>query len=99
MLHKIDERSVEQRIMGVMESLENLHGRIERSENLLATVRDLLVDYWYTNSSPVNDVIEYPKEIKIVIDIINLVIDDAGFECDVLNEVKKELENIIGKLQ
>ena len=100
MIHKSDMRSAEQMVSGMMESLDSLQGRIERGEKLLSTARDLLVDYCYTNfTQRTAEEIQFPKEMKLVKDLISLVIDDIVLECDILNEEKKELDNILGKLQ
>ena len=90
---RTDERTGEQIAMGVIESLDTIQGRMERDEKLLHTAHDLLVDYCYTNFTPrTGEEIQFPKEIKLVKDLLSLVIDDIVLECDILNEDKKDVE-------
>ena len=92
------EQTGEQIAMGVIESLDTMQGRMERNEKLLNTAHDLLVDYCYTNFTPrTGEEIQFPKEIKLVKDILSLVIDDIVLECDILNDDKRDLERAMNK--
>lgn len=95
-----DERAPEQIVSGVIESLDRMQGRIERGEKLLNTAHDLLIDYCYTNfTQRTAEEIQFPKEMKLVKDLISLVIDDIVLECDILNEDKKDLERAVNRLE
>ena len=57
----------------------------------------LLPTGWGTEIGSADLRIEFPKEIKLVKDILSLVIDDIVLECDILNDDKRDLERAMNK--
>ena len=94
------ERSAQQIIEDSIESLDNIQGRIERGEKLLQTAKELLIDYCYTSGSPVkNKEVQFPKEIEISMQLLSLVMDDMEFECDCMNQEKREMDILSVKIK
>ena len=97
MMNKTDTRTTDEIIAGVIESLDTMLGRVERSDTLLNTARDLLVDYCYTNNTPYKDgEMEMPSEIDIAVQIINLVIRDMGTVSYIVADNNRDLGRISG---
>ena len=97
--HKPDDTTAERIVMQCVESLDTMQGRVERGEKLLSTAHELLLDYCYTNlTGRADEQIQLPKEIAIAKELIELVISDIQYECDVLNQNKDDLERAVNKL-
>ena len=78
-----------------VQSLDELGRRTERNKKLLETVRELLIDYCYSVSSPIKDsATEYPQEIKTALDILTVVKNNADTAGSVIADSKKELKLI-----
>lgn len=90
-----DERSAEQIITQVFESLDSLQGRIERKITLLDTAKHLLGDYCMAH---MNSKMETPKELKLVIDLLDLTMSDSTIENDIITDDKKDLDTALDKM-
>lgn len=92
--------SPEDRINRVTESLEGIHARIEKGNQLINLARDLLIDYVCQEGIvKTDDNAEYPQEVDIIIRLINLTVSDNNLSCDLLADNKKELSFIADRVQ
>lgn len=90
-----DDRTAEHIVTGVYESLDNMQGRIERKITLLDTAKHLVGDYCMTYLSSKH---ETPRELKLVIDLLDLIMSDCTTENDMLADYNKELDTAINRM-
>lgn len=84
-----DTRSAENCIDEVYQSLDNMQGRFERKVTLLDTAKHLVGDYCNLYISCKT---ETPRELKLAIDMLDLIINDSRIESDMLEQDKKLLD-------
>jgi hypothetical protein len=92
--------TAEQRLSAVYDSLDNMLGRIETGIKVLDTARDLLFSYVYTNTTVrQGDLPQLPKDIDVVLKLIDLVIDDCKLETDIIVGDKNDLSMALDDIQ
>ena len=89
--------SPEDRITNVINSLEGIQARIEKGNQCINLVRDLLIDYVCQEGLVKNE--KFPEEVDVIIKLINLVVSDNNHNCDMLADNKKELSFVAERVE
>lgn len=93
------DRGANERIGGVIESLDCRLAQLEKGVSCLNLARDLLFDWVYHNTViHKDDKPNPPAEIDIAMQLIKLVISDLELNHDIVVEDKKELDRIISMI-
>ena len=93
-------RPADERIKGIIESLDQRMASLETGVSCLNLARDLLIDWVYHNTV-INkeDQPKYPPEIDIAIKLINLVIDKLELNHDIISDDLKEMYLIVSMVE
>ena len=94
------QRGADERIGGVIESLDNRLAQLEKGVSCLNLARDLLFDWVYRNTViHKDDKPNPPEEIDIAMQLIKLVISDLELNHDITADDKRELNYIMDMVQ
>ena len=94
------QRGADERIGGVIESLDNRLAQLEKGVSCLDLARDLLFDWVYRNTViHKDDKPNPPAEIDIAMQLIKLVISDLELNHDITADDIRELNSVIDMVQ